>query len=398
MRSSAFLAVLIVSGVLFGPSTGLRESRAQWEEIAPIIRGQNYAAPNFAGQQGYVGQPPVVYFDQDPSTAIMGPPPAGTPGQVMGGYGATNANCVPMGMGSSQYIGVFGEFLYLHPRGADVAFGVPQDGTGGLGTVPVGEVGIATIGYTPAFRAGGFFTIGEDALVELTYSHFDSNSTTTISATAPNVINPLTLFPGTFNAGFTAESATAEYGINFQFIDADYMVMACNCDQFWLGYLLGARYAELGQEFTATYPFAAPDGTTTLDTNIDFTGVGMRFGVLGERVLFQNTGFRFYGSGIANLLVGTFDATYTQTNQFNGVEAAVSISETRIVPVVDLELGLAWLGPKGHFRLSAGYMVSAWFNAVTTPEWIASVQNRTFSPGSDVLTFDGLTARAQLAF
>jgi hypothetical protein len=315
----------------------------------------------------------------------------------MAGYGATSTALYPCGMGSSQYIGGFGEFLYLHPRGADVAFGVPQDGTG-LGGVPVGEVGTASIGYTPAFRAGGFFTIGDDALVELTYTHFDSQSTTNISTTAPNVINPLTLFPGTFNAGFTAEAATAEYGINFQLIDADYMVMACNCDQFWLGYLVGARYAELGQEFTATYPFAPPDGTTTLNTNIDFTGAGMRFGILGERVLFQNSGLRFYGTGVANLLVGKFDASYTQTNQFNGLEAAASISETRIVPVVDLELGIAWLGPKGHFRLSAGYMVSAWFNAVTTPEWIASVQNRTFSPGSDVLTFDGLTARAQLAF
>ena len=305
---------------------------------------------------------------------------------------------MPQCMGSSQYLGVFGEFLYLNPRGADVPFAVPQDGTGGIGTVPVGAVSTADIGYTPAFRGGGFFTIGEDALVELTYSRFESNSTTNVAATAPNVINPLTLFPGTFNAGFTAEEATANYDIDFQFIDADYMVMALNCDQYWLGYLLGARYAELGQTFSVTYPFAAPDGTTTLNTNVDFTGVGMRLGLMGQRILFPNYGLRLYGTGVANIMVGKFDASYTQTNQFNGVEATASLSEDRIVPVLDLELGIAWLGPKGHLRLSAGYMVSAWFNAVTTPDWIASVQDRSFSPGSDTLTFDGLTARAQLAF
>jgi hypothetical protein len=407
MRLSAFFTMLMVFGIaVCSPSDVVSVSLGQeWPNVEldraptlrekPVIRGQNFGS-----------SPPVVYFDQDPSVAIM-PAPDGMQGsQTMGysgmnnvgmpgpaGYAPQNGYMLPHCMGSSQYIGVFGEFLYLNPRNADVAFGIPQDGVN-----PVGAVGIADIGYTPAFRAGGFFTMGEDALVELTYSRFDASSTTNISTAAPNVINPLVLFPGTFNAGFTAEAASADYGINFQFIDADYMVMACNCEQYWLGYLLGARYAELGQNFTATFPFAPPDGTTTLNTDIDFTGVGMRVGITGERLLFPRGGLRLYGNAIANFLVGKFDASYTQRNQFNGLEASATLSEDRIVPVLDLELGIAWLGPKGHFRVSAGYMVSAWFNAVTTPDWIESVQNGSYSPGSSTLTFDGLTARAQLAF
>ncbi len=361
----------------------------QWQdvELAPplVVRGQ---AP--------MAQAPVVYFDQDPTRAMIGPPPPGTQMAGQPAYGMASDNLSPMFF--NKYVGVFGEFLYLHPRGADVPFAVPQDGTGAIGTTPAGPVAVADLGYEPGFRAGGFFTLTEDSLIELTYSWYESQTSNSVASTAPLVINPLTLFPGTFNAGFTAEQAVANYAIDFQFIDADYMVMGYCCPHFWFGYLLGARYADLTQTFSATYPFAPPDGTTSVNTNIDFTGAGIRLGLIGERALLPDIGFRAYGSGILNVLVGQFDASYTQANQFNGVEASTAISEDRIVPVVDLELGLAWLSPGGHLRLSAGYMISAWFNSVTMPVWIDAVQDRSFSPSDEVLTFDGLTARAQLAF
>ncbi len=257
---------------------------------------------------------------------------------------------------------------------------------------------MADLEYEPGFRVGGFLALSEDSIVEVTYSWFQSDTSNSVTTNPPNVIAPLTMFPGTFNAGFTAQEAAANYSIDFQLIDADYMVMGVCCPDFWVGYILGARYAELSQTFSANYPFAPPDGTTTVTSAVDFTGVGIRFGLIGERTLIPNTGFRAYGSGVLSALVGEFDARYLQVNQFNGTEANTGISEDRIVPTVDLELGVAWLGPNGNLRLSAGYMVSAWFNTVTMPKWIDSVQNSSQAPGSDVLTFDGLTARAQLAF
>ena len=96
--------------------------------------------------------------------------------------------------------------------------------------------------------------------------------------------------------------------------------------------------------------------------------------------------------------MGQFTSRYVQTNQFGGVEVNTSMSEDRIVPVLDFELGLAWLSPGQHLRISGGYLVSAWFNAVTTPGWIHAVQRTDFHSGSDTITFDGLTARAELRF
>jgi hypothetical protein len=57
--------------------------------------------------------------------------------------------------------------------------------------------------------------------------------------------------------------------------------------------------------------------------------------------------------------------------------------------------------------LYGGYLISAWFNSVTTPGWIQSVHNESFAAGAAYLpattnltslTFDGLVARAEVAF
>jgi hypothetical protein len=295
-------------------------------------------------------------------------------------------------------VGVFGEFLYLQPRNADVPFAVPQDGIVIPGSVPTGPVGVADPGFSPGFRAGGFFGLGPEARVIGTYTWFHSTTDETVDATAPSVINPLVLFPFTFNAGFTAQQATASSEIDFQLIDVDYQVVADCCSLYWWGYSGGARYARLTQDFTANFPFAPPDGSTSLSTTSSFTGVGPRAGLEGERMLFPSCGLRAYGKTSASFLVGRFDSTYQQVNQFNGVEANTSLKQDRIVPILDFELGLAWLSPREHVRISGGYLVSAWFNSVTTPAWIDAVQSGNYQPGSDTITFDGLTARAEVRF
>ena len=63
-----------------------------------------------------------------------------------------------------------------------------------------------------------------------------------------------------------------------------------------------------------------------------------------------------------------------------------------------VESCLAWVSQQERVRLSAGYMISAWFNSVTSRGWIDAVQARTYNPGSETITFDGLTARAELRF
>lgn len=295
-------------------------------------------------------------------------------------------------------VGTFAEFLYLQPRDVDVAYALPQDGLLLAGAVPMGHVAMANPGYAAGFRVGAFFATRNDARFTGTWTWYNNNSSSSTAVDDPFLINPLTAFPGTFNAGFPAQAASADYGIDFQFVDFDYEVTALACDSYWIGYVAGVRYGDLQQQFTAVYPFANPDGTTRVDSDIFFNGLGFRLGVQGERLIGRSLGFRLYGRGIASLLAGSFRTSYEQQNQFNGLEVTTGLREDRIVPVMDLELGVAWVGPRGHWRFAAGYMISAWYNTITTPVWIHGVQQTDFTSLEDHLTFDGLVARIESRF
>ena len=115
-------------------------------------------------------------------------------------------------------------------------------------------------------------------------------------------------------------------------------------------------------------------------------------------MLIPGRGWRAYGTTSANFLVGSFTTSYLQTNALLGTQVNTSLRDDRIVPLLDLELGLSWTGPAQRVRLSAGYLIAAWFNSIDTSDWIQSVQNGTFDPGSSTITFDGLVARGEVRF
>ena len=71
--------------------------------------------------------------------------------------------------------------------------------------------------------------------------------------------------------------------------------------------------------------------------------------------------------------------------------------------MLDLELGVGWSSPKGCIRVTGGYMVSAWYNVVTTADFIGAVQRNDFTELGNTelggkLTFDGLVVRAEFRY
>ena len=98
--------------------------------------------------------------------------------------------------------------------------------------------------------------------------------------------------------------------------------------------------------------------------------------------------------GIGSVLAGSFHSSFTQTNVFNGVEALTSWEDDRFVSILEAELGITYeYNNCWHFSL--GYQMAAWFNAVTTPEWVQAVHTTTFTNVSDTITFDGVVARIE---
>jgi hypothetical protein len=296
--------------------------------------------------------------------------------------------------------GGFAEYLHWQVRGIDMAYAVPQDGIGGAGTTPMGEVGTADFDYDNGFRAGFNLALDCQSSVGATFTSFEARTSDSIEVAAPGVIQPLVMFPGTFNAGFTAQAAAAAYALDLRLIDLDYRAVWLQGCDYHVNYLAGLRYGHLDQDFEAVFPFATPDGTTQVDSDINFDGGGIRVGLEGERAVWKQAGLRVYGKTTASLLAGEFRSSYLQANQFNGIEAEITWDDRRVVPIGEWELGVSWVSRGDFVRVSAGYHFAWWGNVVTTPELINAVQGYNFTDvGQDTeddITFDGLVARLEL--
>lgn len=298
--------------------------------------------------------------------------------------------------------GGFADYLYLSPRNSDLSYAIPQDGIGAVGTVPMGDVGILDLNYSSGVRFGFNAAIDCCSSISASYTTYDTDTTDAISVNAPNVIQPLTSFPGTFNAGFTAQQAAASYDLEYRFVDLDYRAVLWSNRCAWVNYMVGARYAHMDTAFGAIYPFAPPDGTTFVGTDINFDGGGIRFGLEGERRIFRRSGLSVYSKAYISALAGRFTANYVQANQFNGLEAQVGWFDDRVVTISELEVGLNWTNHRGNIKVGGGYYIAVWNNVVTTPEWINSVQQVNFTnvghDANDTQAFDGLVIHAEFMF
>ena len=360
---------------------------------------QQYAAQPYAAQPQQYTAPPNIA--QPWGAQAVAPPPT---------WGAPVAPATNVG-GSVPYFflhrtSVFGEFLYIRPRDAEVAYAVPIDGpvVAGLAEFePQGPIAVVDPDYEPAFRVGGNLAVSDGNSIAVQYTRLQSESASSAAAGAGNVLFPLVTLPESPLDLINTVDASSLLNIDLDLIDVDFRGLwaGCECNDyaFAVNYLGGVQYAMLDQVFHADFVVDA-DNAITVDSDIQFDGVGMRLGLQGER-FFPNSGLFVYGSGITSVLFGEFDASYRQVELEDNeteVEGFTSWNAGRVVPVVDLELGAGWLGVNRHLRLSAGYRVSTWFNVVKTEDWIWAVQNNDFRNLDGTLTFDGLVGRAEWLF
>jgi hypothetical protein len=294
---------------------------------------------------------------------------------------------------------VFGEALWLHPTGADVAHAQQQEGIGGAGTAPLGLIDVADPDYDLGFRVGGEFQFEPCAALFGSYTFFEESTT---SVAVPPVIpagvgavRSLVHHPGpavTASVG----PVTANYDLEFQLGDLAYRryLLLDNCRE--LSVFGGGRFGQLDQSFLQTGLFSGGSGgqiDTTSD--IEFTGGGPMAGIDAEHRL-DATGFSVYGRALVAALTGQFDNHYRMFNTSTGTLLAEAIWEDdRIVPMLDYELGLAWTSPNSHFRFAVGYLATHWFNAVTTPVFIDAVQADNYTDVGDTISFDGLVGHAE---
>lgn len=287
----------------------------------------------------------------------------------------------------------FGEFLYLTARDSRLPYATHVDGPV-PGAAPLAATSVVEPNYESGFRVGGALALDPWSSIKATYWFFESEISD--SLVLPGNIGwarSEVTHPSTSAVANDSLFARAKDEISFKMGDVAYQRVLWGDCLTSVDWLLGIRYAHLEQSFHGDF---AISGTTTVDTRIEFKGLGPRIGIELERRL--NLGFLVYGNAIGNVLFGELAASYTQRNATAGIQATSGFDDDRVVPQLDLELGMGWQNLCGNLRLNAGYYFGTWFNVATTPEWIDAVQAGNASDVDESLIFHGFTFRAEYRF
>jgi hypothetical protein len=292
----------------------------------------------------------------------------------------------------------FGEYLFLQPSGVDVVHAQQQNGIGGAGTVPFGDLGVTGFHYESGIRVGGDMALSGTTSIAGAYTWFESDARSRVEAPVVpgggGAVGSLVQHPG---AGLTASAGPvdARSEVNFQLGEGQYRSRLLQGPRYWVNGGVGGRYAHLDEEFGQTGVFGgALGGLVTTQSDIVFNGGGVLFALDGGRAI-GNRGFSVYGRSSLSPLVGRFRSDYTLQSDTAGQIARVHWVDERFMPILDYEVGLGWTGPRRRWRFAAGYTAAFWFNAVTTSSFIDGVKNNNFTNVSDTISFDGLVAHVE---
>lgn len=326
-------------------------------------------------------------------------PPGMAPPAAYGNYGPPGSCptacgpecCTPFWTHRTSF---FGEWLYLRARNDGVPNALPQNGVG-PGAVPAGRVTSNSPTYQPeGFRVGLNYALNRCSSIYAAYTYFHAESNGSAFANPPLVVHSLVTLPQTGTAASDGAASLSHYDIRFQFADVDYRRLIAGGTNWYLNYAVGARYANLYQQFSQ----AQINGPTQtgVSSKIGMDAAGGRVGLLAARKV-PNRGFYMYGSAFADILVGNFRANYMQVNNLAGVQGVAQWQTYRPVPILEYELGAGWISPNGKWAFSGGYYFAAWFNVISPSTYINAVQNNLYGPltAANNITFDGLVVRAQ---
>lgn len=298
----------------------------------------------------------------------------------------------------NPHVSLFADYLWLQVSDVDFAHAQQQDGLGGAGTVPYGDIGTVGMDYDDGYRVGGSIACGPCSSVLVSYTHFESNSFD--SVVAPDIsggggaVGSLVQHPG---AAITASAGpvNATYDIDFQLGDVVCRNIWRQGPRYLVAWMLGGQYGHLDQDFAQTGVFSGgQQGTVDTATTIDFDGGGVKAGLDAERRL--GLGFSVYGRLTAAVMTGRFNSRYSMVNSTTDtLLAQANWKDDRTVSQVEYEVGISLTSMDCHWRGTLGYMLSHWDNVVTTADFIDAVQADNYTNVGDGITFDGFVGRVE---
>jgi hypothetical protein len=409
MKTRFFASLAAIAVICFGGQS-LHAQYAQYPgQFAP---GYGYQSPggmvpdmaiaNAAFVQGSPFGAPAAFIPVSPQLA---PPsqviPVGYQSDCGGkGCGGKCDSCSKDGKGGASHdLEFYGEFLYLRARDAEVAYAVPFNGPvvppANNPRVQVGPVGVLDMDYQPAFRFGFNKNIDDCTRISAEYMYYESTTSdqTLRGGNPAYVVHSLVSHPSTATAAQNFIQADGGYNINMNMLDVDFRKLFYNDCDLKVGWVLGLRAAQQEQKMRVNF---AGTGTETVTTDIDFNGIGVKFGFDGEACLGGQ--WLAYANFSGSLIPGQFTADFDQTQSYDPVVVDTGWKAGRIVSIWDLELGVSRVSRCGNYRVNAGYMFMAWTNTVQTDQWIEAVHTNNFIGLDSTMSLDGLVARIEARF
>jgi hypothetical protein len=340
--------------------------------------------------------PPATAMRQIASSSPT-PVPDYEPPQVDGDFFANS------GEGVSWQI--IGDYLFIRPSNAEVAYAQVVDGTTGM---PIGRTGVANPFYDVGFRVSGARALGDNAAIGVTYTYFDTTvNSTTLATDNPQLLAPpdaqvrsLVFHPGAPNAGLLGDTALARESIRFQMGDIDYKTALVSGPRYCANVFVGVRFADLDQHFDSSVTDATGFSEEML-TNVRFDGGGIRLGFEGERQS-PSSGFLGYAKGAMSFVAGTVRTHYSEFSAADPFVVDLFAKTNRVISMLDFEVGAGWANVDGTIRVTGGWMVSGWYNTPKPSRFIRAVQTGDpsilDSPTENLLAFDGLVFRVEWRF
>ncbi|MFN4258782.1 MAG: Lpg1974 family pore-forming outer membrane protein [Gemmataceae bacterium] len=275
------------------------------------------------------------------------------------------------------------DYLYLQPRRRAVDFVIVDPNQDGR---PQGNIESALWRPNSGFRLGGGYQLpGCEWQIGAYFTYFKNSDTRQFTAPDGGTLYATLTHPGFVDAVDFAKAINAlEYyvldiEVGRTFLDTDHLTL-------YLGG--GGRFAWIDQELNVSY-----DGTSAFNALVSspilFDGAGVRVG--GEMQWKLCKGFRCYGRAYGSMLTGDFRTRLFESNNAGGaIISNVTDDFRKVVPVMEMGVGLAWHGNHIHFR--AGYELTNWFGLVDSPDFVHDYTNKLGARTGD-LSFQGLAAQ-----
>lgn len=264
---------------------------------------------------------------------------------------------------------VTGQFLYWQAMVDNQVYGVDQFARTNPGE-PVsldGELKKSSFRWDPGVRAGGGYMFSPETFdVNLEYTYFHNEGGNSTSAKPGRVLK--SIFPYVTNPAFgPIQNMCTQSDLQYHTLDLFATHIFQSTHNIVMRFLTGVRGAWISQGTSIDYktnflfnPFIGTRVRTTVMNNWKYSGAGLRTGLSMDWFMFW--GLSLHAEGNLSAIVGRFRARQQITESTGYRTAKVFPSDTRIIPGLQLALGLAWRKMFGNLgiKIFADWELNIW--------------------------------------